>query len=76
MTNDDWHKIMLDLSDGNVKEGNTKTFNFIKNNDQEGDSSVEWMLYVGVVLILMSVLTISFVVITTNKANEKELTVV
>lgn len=76
LTNDDWHKIMLDLSDGNVKEGNTKTFNFIKNNDQEGDSSVEWMLYVGVVLILMSVLTISFVVITTNKANEKELTVV
>ena len=59
-----------------MKYNLTKTFNFIKNNDQEGDSSVEWMLYVGVVLILMSVLTISFVVITTNKANEKELTVV
>lgn len=70
LTRDDWHKIMMDLSNGNVKESNTQTFNFIKENVVEGDTSVEWMLYVGIVLILMSLFTVVFVVISTNKAKD------
>ena len=74
LTQEDWHNIMLDLSDGNnVKESDTKTFNFIKENTEEGDTSVEWMLYLGIVLILMAVLTVIFVVITTNKASDKQM---
>lgn len=75
LTREDWHNIMLDLSDGSVKERNTQTFNFIKDNNEEGDTSVDWMLYLGIVLILTSVLTVVFVVITTNKANDKQLKV-
>ena len=71
LTRDDWNKIMLALSDGNVTESDTQTFNFIKNNVEEGDTSVDWMLYLGIVLVFMAVLTVAFVVITTNKANDK-----
>ena len=71
LTKDDWNKIMLALSDGDVAQSDTQTFNFIKNNVEEGDTSVDWMLYLGIVLIFMAVLTVAFVVITTNKANDK-----
>ena len=62
---------MLALSDSNDTEKATQTFNFIKNNTEEGDTSVDWMLYLGIVLIFMAMLTVVFVVITTNKANDK-----
>ena len=71
LTKDDWAKIMLALSDGDVNDSGTQTFSFIKNNNEEGDTSVDWMLYLGIVLIFMAVLTVAFVVITTNKANDK-----
>ena len=71
LTDDDWEKIILALSDGESGGSGTQTFNFIKNNSEEGDTSVDWMLYLGIVLIFMAVLTVAFVVITTNKANDK-----
>lgn len=77
LTQDDWHKIMLDLSDGDAKSNDgTKTFNFIKQNTEKGDTSVDWMLYLGIALIGMAFLTVTFVVITTNKAYEQELRIV
>lgn len=57
LTADDWASIMLDLDNGSVSNDGTKTFNFIKNNEDEGDTSIEWMLYLGVALILLSVFT-------------------
>lgn len=68
LTADDWASIMLNLEDGNISDDGTKTFNFIKQNNTEGDTSISWMLYLGVALILMSVFLIMFVVISTKKA--------
>ncbi|MDE7389815.1 MAG: hypothetical protein K2M82_02600 [Lachnospiraceae bacterium] len=68
LTADDWKRIMLDLNDGNVSGGNGNlTFNFIKENDEQGESSVEWMLYLGATLIFVSVAIVVFVVLTSSK---------
>lgn len=71
LTQDDWASIMLDLEAGNISDDGTKTFNFIKQNDEQGDTSIKWMLYLGVALILLSIFLIIFVVISTQKANRK-----
>ncbi|MBQ3969184.1 MAG: hypothetical protein II685_01715 [Clostridia bacterium] len=71
LTQDDWARIMLDLSDGNVSDNGANTFNFIKENEEKGDTSVSWMLYLGASLIAVAVFIVIFVVITTNKANDK-----
>lgn len=68
LTADDWKKIMLDLEDGNISNDGTKTFNFIKNSEESGDTSIGWMLYLGIALILMSIFLIIFVIISSSKA--------
>lgn len=65
---DDWKSIMLDLEAGNITDG-TKTFNFIKNNEEEGDTSIAWMLYLGMGLIMLAVFIVIYVIISTKKAN-------
>ena len=69
---DDWKSIMLDLEQGNITDG-TKTFNFIKNNNDEtgDDNSLMWMLYLGVGLIMAAVFLLIFVVLSTNKENNR-----
>lgn len=71
LTQDDWAKIMLDLEAGNISDDGTQTFNFIKQNDEVGDTSIAWMLYLGVGLILLSIFLIIYVVISTKKDNRK-----
>ncbi len=72
LTNADWNSIILDLSNGAANtEGGTQTFNFIKDNEEEGDTDMMWLVYVGTVLILLSILLIIFVVVSTSKANAK-----
>ena len=71
LTAEDWAKIILDLDDGNISDDGSKTFSFIKDNEEEGDTSIEWMLYLGVALIVLSIFTVIFVIISTSKANEK-----
>lgn len=71
LTAEDWARIMLDLDDGNISNDGSKTFSFIKDNEEEGDTSIEWMLYLGVALIVLSIFTVIFVIISTSKANEK-----
>lgn len=66
LTKDDWAKIMLDLEKGNVTDDGTKTFNFIKENDEVADTSIAWMLYLGMGLILLSIFTVIYVIISTN----------
>lgn len=66
LTKDDWAKIMLDLEQGNISDDGTKTFNFIKENDKKGDTSIAWMLYLGMGLILLSIFTVIYVIISTN----------
>lgn len=68
LTKDDWATIMLDLQEGNIGGDGTNTFNFIKNNESQGDTSIAWMLYVGVALILVSIFLVIFVVLSTKKA--------
>lgn len=68
LTSDDWATIMLNLEEGNISDDGTKTFNFIKQNEEQGDTSISWMLYLGVGLILLSVFLIIFVIISTKKA--------
>ena len=68
---DDWKSIMLDLEQGNITDG-TKTFNFIKNNKETNeDNSLMWMLYLGIGLIMAAVFLIIFVVLSTNKENNR-----
>ena len=70
LTADDWKSIMLDLEQGNISDG-TKTFNFIKNNeDTDSDNSLMWMLYLGTGLITIAIFLVIFVVISTKKANK------
>lgn len=66
LTNDDWAKIILDLEKGNISDDGTKTFNFIKENNAQGDTSIIWMLYLGFGLIALSIFTVTFVIISTN----------
>ncbi|MBQ2604659.1 MAG: hypothetical protein VZR27_02805 [Acutalibacteraceae bacterium] len=68
---DDWNTIMLSLENGKVSDDGTKTFNFIKNNEQTGDTSITWMLYLGCTLIVSAVFVIIFVIISTKKAKRK-----
>ena len=66
LTADDWKSIMLDLEQGNISDG-TKTFNFIKNNeDTDSDNSLMWMLYLGTGLITIAIFLVIFVVISTT----------
>lgn len=67
LTKDDWRSIMLDLSRGDIDESGAKTFNFIKENDEEGDSNMMWMVYAGVALILASIVMILFVIVSASK---------
>ena len=68
---DDWNTIMLSLENGKVSDDGTKTFNFIKNNEEVGDTSIAWMLYLGCALIISAVFVIIFVIISTKKAKKK-----
>ncbi len=71
LTEDDWAAIMLALEDGSESTDGTGTFNFIKENEEEQDQTVDWMLYVGVALIIAAVFVVAFVVISTSKAMKK-----
>lgn len=75
LTAEDWARIMLDLDNGNSSGGGnnsgSKTFSFIKDNIEEGDTSIEWMLYLGVALILLSIFTVIFVIISTSNSKRK-----
>lgn len=68
LSSDDWKNIILDLEQGNITDG-TKTFNFIKNNETEGDTSIDWMLYLGMGLIVLAIIIVIYVIISTQKAN-------
>lgn len=73
LNNDDWHSIMLDLSAGNMDAGDgTMTFNFIKENNEEGDSDMMWLVYLGTILIIAAILMVIYVIVSTGKAKEKE----
>ncbi len=73
LTNDDWQSIMLSLSNGDLTENDgTQTFAFIKDNEEEGDTNMMWMVYLGTALIIASILMIIYVVVSTTKANSKE----
>lgn len=67
LTKDDWRSIMLDLSHGDMDDSGAKTFNFIKENNEEGDTNMMWMVYTGVVLILASIVMILFVIVSASK---------
>ena len=73
LTKDDWNSIMLDLSNGSLDgtEG-AQTFNFIKENDEEGDTDMMWLVYLGTALILASILMVVFVIVTSTKASSKD----
>ena len=73
LTQDDWSSIMLDLSNGNLGDAaNAQTFNFIKDNEDTGDTDMMWLVYLGTALILASILLIVFVIVSTAKAKSKE----
>lgn len=72
LTKEDWGSIMLDLSNGNLDTTGAQTFNFIKENEEQGDTNMMWLVYLGTSLILASVLLIIFVIVTTSKANARE----
>ncbi len=64
LTNDDWHSIMLDLSNDNIKKSKgTQTFDFIKDNTEEGDSGMLWLVYAGVAMIFTSAFMVIFVIV-------------
>lgn len=72
LTKDDWAKIVLDLEKGNVSGDGTQTFNFIKDNDTKEDTSIAWMLYFGIGLIIVAVFTVMYVIISTSKVKRRE----
>ncbi len=70
LTGDDWDSIILDLSNGNLDNtGGTQTFSFIKDNEDEGDTNMMWLVYLGSGLIIASVLLVIFVIVSTLKTN-------
>ncbi len=71
LDSDDWAAIMLALEDGTESTDGTGTFSFIKDNEEDEDQTVGWMMYVGVALILAAVFIIAFVIIYTSKAMKK-----
>ncbi len=72
LTEDDWAKIVLDLEKGNVSGDGTQTFNFIKDNDTKEDTSIAWMLYFGIGLIIVAVFTVMYVIVSTSKVKRNE----
>ena len=71
LTNDDWDSIMLDLSNGTIDSKGAQTFAFIKENEEEGDTDMMWLVYLGTVLIIAAILMIIFVIVSTIKENTK-----
>lgn len=71
LTKDDWKSIMLDISDGNLNDDGAQTFSFIKDNEEEGDSDMMWMVYLGTALVIVSILMVIFVFVTMSKENAK-----
>lgn len=71
LTAEDWATIMLDIEKGNMTADGTKTFDFIKDNKEQGDTSIAWMLYLGFGLILSAVFIIIYVIISSGKAAKK-----
>ena len=72
LTSADWRSIVLDLSNGTAAaEGGTQSFDFIKDNEEEGDTDMMWLVYLGTVLIIASILLIVYVIVSTSKANAK-----
>lgn len=74
LTGDDWESIMLGLSEDEIKNVpvDAQTFNFIKDNKEEGDVDMMWIVYLGAGLITAAVLIIIFVIVSTSKAKAKE----
>ncbi|MBQ1388800.1 MAG: hypothetical protein IIY78_04145 [Clostridia bacterium] len=72
LTNSDWNSIILDLSNGAANTaGGTQTFDFIKDNEEEGDTDMSWLVYVGSILLIAAFLLITYVIVSTSKANAK-----
>ncbi len=71
LTKSDWDSIMLDLSNGNLDSTGAQTFAFIKDNEEEGDTNMMWLVYLGTALIIAAVMMVIFVIVTTTKANAK-----
>ena len=66
LTKSDWDSIILDLSNGTADTNGAQTFSFIKDNEEEGDTNMMWLVYLGTALIIASVLMVVFVIVTTS----------
>lgn len=68
LSNDDWDAIAKGLANAeSLDTGGGDDFNFIKKNNSSADNGL-WMLITGAVLVILSILGISYVIITSMKA--------
>lgn len=64
LSSDDWEEISLNLQQGGEQSG--EDFNFIKENNGKGDDG-EWILYVGIGLVVMGALGITYAVLSSKR---------
>ncbi len=67
LSNDDWDAIAKSLANAESLDTGGDDFNFIKKNNSSADNGL-WMLITGAVLVILSILGISYVIITSIKS--------
>lgn len=68
LSKSDWSEIAANLSkaDSNSGDSDGGDFNFIKKNDSKNDNG-DWMLYVGIALVALSIAGITYTIVSTVK---------
>ncbi len=70
LSNDDWNAIANNLANADKLDVGVDDFNFIKKNTSTEDNGI-WMLITGAVLVILSILGISYVIISSIRSKKK-----